>query len=285
MNPPSSFSVIICSIDAWKFTQTSVMYKTLLADTPHEIIGIHDAKSLAEGYNRGMAQAQGDILIFSHDDVLFLDPDFARKLSERMANWDILGFAGCDKLIYPMWSAARWPHLYGAICHPVLHAGATSLNLSLYGLGEWPVAGGIKAVDGLCIIARAEVARNIGFDAATFDHFHLYDLDFSFAAHLAGCRIGVCCDIPVCHQSSGNFGDAQRYFQRFMDKFRGNYMTPEDFRHTPLTGVSENFRDYTALLRAWNEPVFRRAAAGIHYRQTGDRAARDKHDPKACMRQ
>jgi hypothetical protein len=34
-----------------------------------EIIGIHDARSLADGYNRGIAQSRGEHIILSHDDI------------------------------------------------------------------------------------------------------------------------------------------------------------------------------------------------------------------------
>ena len=49
MNSPEkrAFSVIICSIDALKFAQVSACYEQLLDGFPHEIIGIHDARSLA----------------------------------------------------------------------------------------------------------------------------------------------------------------------------------------------------------------------------------------------
>ena len=88
------FSVIICSIEAAKFARVSERYKTLLAGHPFEIIGIHDARSLAEGYNRGIDQSDGDILVFSHDDVLILDSGFADKIVDRLARFDLLGFVG-----------------------------------------------------------------------------------------------------------------------------------------------------------------------------------------------
>jgi len=46
----------------------------LLGDEPYEIVAVRDARSLAEGYNRGVARSSGDIVILSHDDIEFLDP-------------------------------------------------------------------------------------------------------------------------------------------------------------------------------------------------------------------
>jgi GT2 family glycosyltransferase len=267
MNAPR-FSVIICSIDAMKFAQTSQCYEHLLADFPHEIIGIHDAKSLTEGYNRGIAQASGDILIFSHDDVIFLDPDFAQKISKRMANWDILGFAGTSHLVFPLWTGADWPYLHGSVCHAV--HGQNFLSLNIYGASDWPVVGNIEALDGLCIIARREVAEAVGFDSETFDGWHLYDLDFSFSAYLSGYKTGVCCDIPYIHASASIQSTesafeqndyikyAERFFLKFNEKMKPNHEPPKH----PYGRVC-HLSDHQALLRAWNENTFRRATIAI----------------------
>jgi hypothetical protein len=51
-------SVIICSIEQSKYAAVSSMYEQMLAGDEHELIPISDAKSLAEGYNRGIARKQ-----------------------------------------------------------------------------------------------------------------------------------------------------------------------------------------------------------------------------------
>jgi glycosyltransferase involved in cell wall biosynthesis len=111
MNLPETpfFSVIVCSVNAVRFTQISECYEQLLADVPHEIIGIRDARSLAEGYNRALQRARGDIVIFSHDDILILDPDFARKISARIREFDLLGFAGSPRVVADNWFSAGFP--------------------------------------------------------------------------------------------------------------------------------------------------------------------------------
>jgi hypothetical protein len=267
------FSVIICNIDAWKFAQASTAYERLLAQTPHEIIGIHDACSLAEGYCRGMEQASGEILVFSHDDVLFLDTDFASKLETRMETWDVLGFAGTTQLLYPIWFAADWPHLHGAVSNPYSRD-PRFLHLSIFGASDWPVVGNIAALDGLCMIARHEVAKAVGFDAHTFDGWHLYDLDFSFAAHLAGYKIGVCCDMPYIHASAGTFlsDDHIRHAERFVRKYPEHIHLEHQPPLAPF-GKSGLFSGQQALLASWDESTLRRATLALRYQKTGRREA------------
>lgn len=255
------FSIVICSIDAGKFARISESYRHLFRAHAHEIIGIHDAGSLAEGYNRGLAQSRGDILIFSHDDILFLDDALPEKIRERMLDFDLLGFAGTDKLIEGTWFGAGFPHILGVVGHA--KPGHRYLTLDLFGTPTWPVIPGIQALDGLCMIATRALTERIGFDAQTFDGFHLYDLDFSFAAHLAGYRIGICCDIPILHESAGNFDFRH---QLYKDAFAAKYRTHLAAGETVLrpNGRSVRLQTPAALRHAWRPEILQRATLAMY---------------------
>ncbi|MCL2589935.1 MAG: glycosyltransferase family protein [Betaproteobacteria bacterium] len=271
----NAFSVIVCSINPWNFAQVGTHFERLLAGAPHEVIGIHDARSLAEGYNRGLQRARGDIVIFSHDDVTFLDRQFAQKISTRMQSWDVLGFAGASRLVYPIWFAAR-EHLNGAVCHWFPHF-ANRLQLFIYGVQDWPVTGSIEVLDGQCMIVRHEVASAIGFDADTFDSWHLYDCDFSFAAHLAGYKIGVCCDIPYIHASTSMQGNQdiftsdiyREYIERFSIKYEHQRIMLPFIQHS-ARGTDCFVSDHKNLVKLWTENVFRRATVSISRRYAGE---------------
>lgn len=262
MNNLPLISVIICSIDAGKFAHATQCYHQVLAGITHEIVGIHNARSLAEGYNRGIRQSVGDILIFSHDDVLILDQKFGEKIVNRLENYDVLGFAGTDHLIGGEWAMTDFPYLHGAVAHAL--PGNSLLNLTLYGVHHWPIADNIKAIDGLCMITKRSVAQDLCFDAKTFDGFHLYDIDFSFSAHRAGYRVGVCCDIPLIHYSAGSFDVKQRHYaRRFVEKHAG-HLDPEKYSRdteSKLTGAW--LSDPDALKRAWCEDVLRRSTVAM----------------------
>ena len=270
MNSPK-ISIIICSIEAAKFARVSECYRNLMADTPFEIIGIHDAASLAEGYNRGIAKAKGEILILSHDDIIIIDPEFTAKITERLKTYDLLGFAGASRLVNATWFGAGQPYLHGAVCHALTKS--RTLGLNIWGGAQWPVASDIKVMDGLCIITRREVARAIGFDAVTFDGFHLYDIDFSFSAYLAGYQLGICCDIPIIHESGGRFDHVHKEFaMRFVDKHHANLDRVDEEKRRrggnsasqiPV-GRSADFTDIAAVRRTWCQEVFARVTSAIN---------------------
>ncbi|MDR1849158.1 MAG: glycosyltransferase family protein [Zoogloeaceae bacterium] len=273
MNLPETpfFSVIVCSINALRLTQISECYETLLADFPHEIIGIRNARSLAEGYNRALQRARGDIVIFSHDDILILDADFARKISARIREFDLLGFAGASRVVADKWWSAGFPWLSGVV--GAVHE--EKLYLNIWNPEPWPVVDNIQCIDGLCMIARREVAEEIGFDEVTFDDFHLYDLDFSFSAYRAGKKLGVCCDIPIIHASTGSYDQKHAYYgQRFIEKHRDAIPTdvpiPEPENAVGDGGIFAGLPDHLTLCATWQEESIRSKFAA--YRQQCEKA-------------
>jgi GT2 family glycosyltransferase len=213
-------SIVICSIDAAKFARVCANYRALFAGRETEIVGIHDARSLAEGYHRGIAAARGETLILSHDDIEILNADFAPRLANALATFDLIGIAGTTRVVEGKWASAGDPHVFALVSSPDPERGGYGTML----LGGGPVAvPGIQALDGVFLALRREVAAATPFDAEAFDGFHLYDLDFSFRAHQAGFRLAVCRDIVLVHESTGGYDEAwARYKRRFEDKHRAH---------------------------------------------------------------
>ena len=216
MSQPPLFSIVTCSIDPAKFTRVTEMYRQVLAGHSCEVVGIHDAKSLAEGYNRGMQSAAGQVIIFSHDDVEFLCPIGDRILT-HLQDYDLLGIAGTTRLEGAQWTYAGPPYIYGQVAQANPDG---TFNVRIFGAPTRAV-GGIVAMDGVCLIAHRRVLEKVQFDAERFTGFHLYDTDFTFAAYLAGLRLAVCCDLPMIHYSYGNMDEQWRHYaQVFYAKYK-----------------------------------------------------------------
>src|SRR5262249_6617665 len=80
-------SVIVCSIDPAKFAAVSESYAHAFEGEAYEIVAIHDARSLCEGYNRALRLAKGDFCVFSHDDIDILATDLGARLRRHLANY------------------------------------------------------------------------------------------------------------------------------------------------------------------------------------------------------
>ena len=213
------FSIIVCSHRPPRAESIRQHYAAVFREVPHEIIVIPDARSLCEGYSRGVAQSLGELLIFSHDDVRILIADLPARLQDHLNRFDLIGVAGTRRLIDGAWATAGDPHCFALILYPHAEGG---FEAKCSGAGPMCIDA-IQALDGCFFACRREVAGRIGFDADTFDGFHLYDLDFTFRAHLAGYRLAVCRDIALYHASMGQ-PDAvwALYRERFEAKHRGH---------------------------------------------------------------
>jgi len=208
------FSILICSADSAKFAAVRESYAGRMGRAPYEVVGIHDAKSLCEGYNRAMRQARGDIFVFSHDDIELLSDDVGGTVARHLADWDVIGVAGTTRMCAMGWADSGLRYARGV----VTHARDDGYDVVFFGAPAM-VNGGIQGMDGVFFAARREVAERIGFDEATFDGWHGYDTDFTFRCHLAGYRLAVCLDIRLIHFSEGTVDEAcLRYAKRFEDK-------------------------------------------------------------------
>ncbi len=233
-------SIIMCSRDETRLAAASASYRERFALVPHEIIAIRDARSLAEGFNRGARAASGEVLVFSHDDVLLLTPDFAPRLLEHLRHWHGIGVCGASRLVSAHWVEAGQPHLHGHIVHqPSGQEGFITMVL-----GCRPGVQQVAGIDGVFLALRREVWEQSPYDEAACDGFHLYDLDFCLRATRMGFRLGVPMDLTLLHRSLGSYGETwRRHARAFEERFRDALAPPPEsipgYMHCRLKTFSE----------------------------------------------
>lgn len=218
--PPSAtaagaISVIVCSVEPARLARLRHDLERELANEDWELVHIADARSLNDGYARGLARARGELIVLCHDDIGILTRRFAQRLREYLARFDLVGVAGTDRLGGPKWFWQGPPHTYSWVSQPHGQAWLTGL-LGAYG----PLIEGAQALDGVFLAAQRGALEQLGFDSEHFDGFHFYDLDLSWRAHSAGLRCAIGLDLLIWHASGGNFAASwQQYAQRFVEKF------------------------------------------------------------------
>ena len=209
-------SVVMCSRDDARFAAATAVWARAMGWADYEIVRIPDARSMCEGYNRGVALAKHERLIFCHDDIEFLCDDLPGRLDAHFARFDLFGAAGTTKLIGPAYSYAGPPYVVGQVAHELP---SRPLQLDVFAAPAASV-GNVQALDGTLMAVRRNVLDRVRWDER-YDHFHLYDIDFSFAAHRAGFAVGVACDLGLLHRSLGAFGTPEwnRAANLFMEKW------------------------------------------------------------------
>lgn len=240
-----SLSVITCSIDLRKQARFEANLAEHFADWPHELLVIHDARSLAEAYNRGIDRTTGEWIVFCHDDIEFVQVDAPWRLHAALSHQALIGVAGTTRLTGP---TSLWSGPSSGYCQVAHVTPEGRLMSSLYGIGDGLVVNA-EALDGVFLACHRSVADTIRFDADTFDHFHLYDTDFSWRAHRAGFPVGIVQDLLLIHHSLGSFDDTwQRYADRFMAK---HPEVPAAPAHPSRVVMTPNTRDHMIATHAW----------------------------------
>jgi hypothetical protein len=85
------------------------------------------------------------------------------------------------------------------------------------------------------IATHRQVWEALKFDAETFNAFHVYDIDFTWRAHLAGYRQVVAMDLPLIHFSLGGYDlKWQAENLKFLRKFPQLSNLPAIHRHSNL---------------------------------------------------
>ncbi|MCB1049500.1 MAG: hypothetical protein H6510_12575 [Acidobacteria bacterium] len=216
------FSIITCSIDPQKYAAFCQNTRTLFADTAEWIL-VERPASLAQGYQTGLARAKGEYLIFCHDDISLVDPQIPAYLEQDLLALDLVGVAGTSRLVDGHWISAGFPYLHGQI----LHVKPEGYLYTQFGCGaDPPLVTGIQALDGVFFACRRALAESIPFDSQHFDGFHLYDLDFSFSAFIAGYQLGVDQRLGLIHQSGGRYDQNWRKYRLRFERIHRNRLAP-----------------------------------------------------------
>ena len=217
-----TFGIVVCSIDDAKRQRIERLYRRLFAGVEHELVVIRDARSLASAYNACVARSAADYIVLSHDDIGILADDFAQRIAALLQGFDAVGVVGSTQMRGPAVGWSGHPHLRGWIAHRA----SDSDELHADVLDPRPLASDVVVLDGVLIAARRRTLVDVPFDAATFDGFHLYDLDWSYRAAQAGKRLAAAGELLVVHASRGAYDDVwERYADRFCVKHR-IYRTP-----------------------------------------------------------
>lgn len=247
-----SLSIVIVSRDDARFAGAQSAFAQAFAAWPHDLVRVRDATSMYDGYARGFAPTRGDIVVFSHDDIRFAISDFAARLADAMATADMVGVAGTTKVTGPavFWSGQPW--MRGAVTHRGPADTAYELALPSF---AGPRTANAQGLDGVFLAMRRPLAARIGFDPATFTGFHLYDLDLSYRAHLAGARVAIAADLALIHASRGAFDDKYTVASKaFTAKFPELSEAPGAHRHWYAVALPDEAAvtgTYRKLLAAW----------------------------------
>jgi len=233
-------SVIVCSIQSpqWSHHERNVD-KTIGSD--YEYIRIDNRENgygICGAYNRGVTRSAGNILVFVHEDVFFMETGWGKVLVDKFSedpSLGLIGVAGTQYLFQecPVWIAAGQPFIRGRVIHEL--NGGEKYYLTVFSWDKRDAE--VVAVDGLFFAIRATLfdGNGIKFDEDRFDDFHFYDLDICMQVRKTH-RLIVTWDILVKHLSAGTCdGNWKRAARKFLEKYC-NELPATCVQKRPLSG-------------------------------------------------
>ena len=248
-------SFVICSHRDARFEAVQQEIERTAVAYPHETIRIGDARCMSEGYQRGFNLSRGDIVVLCHDDIEFVIPDFVPRLIEAMVNADMVGIAGSRQMTGPATMFDGHPHIIGRVIQPrAQDAVDGQADYELCAFSMTALRSSAQVLDGAFIAARRNLLRDLRFDTA-IPHFHYYDVDLSYRAHLSGARVVVASDLTLFHDSRGSYDanwlQAKEYFEKKFPALNG---TPDGAHHYYFRPFSDR-NLILALSQAFNDAL------------------------------
>ena len=216
-------SVIVCSRQpaTWDLHERNVA-KTIGCE--YEYVRIDNSANrygICAAYNKGVEQAKGDILVFVHEDVFFMEIGWGAVLEKKFAanqKLGLVGVAGTQYLCadHPAWIRVGQPYIRGRVVHEI--NGGEQFTLSVFSWDKTDAF--VVAVDGLFFGVLASLFPAIRFDDVTFDKFHFYDLDICMQIRRTH-SLMVTWDILLKHMSGGNVDASwMEAGRRFLAKYK-----------------------------------------------------------------
>lgn len=210
-------SVILCSRDAQAAARVERNVRLTAgappaggqAVYPLEVICVDNSvagRGICAVYNEGARRAQGDVLVFMHEDVFHLEFGWAAKVETRFSQnprLGVLGVAGTQVLTaeHPVWTWAGQPWLAGKVVHELDQGQRFFMTVFSTDRGDREVV----SVDGLWMAVRRKAWEQHPFDEKTFAGFHFYDHDLCLQMQ-PDFQVMVSNDVLVKHLSPGGFG-------------------------------------------------------------------------------
>jgi len=199
-------SIIVCSATGKPNTYFSESIEKTIG-TKYELIVIDNSTgkySICQAYNIGLDQARFDYVVFCHEDIEYLTPDWGSKLIAHLntEHVGICGIAGgrlATHVPEEAWkgydvSTCRWQG-----------DGYNQNTLRFHKRpDDYPLTRrSAVCLDGSFLAMRADAARQVRFDN-NLPGFHAYDIDICLNACSQGFINYVIYDIQIIHYSRGS---------------------------------------------------------------------------------
>ncbi len=197
-------SLVVCS----RYPDISEELKQNIIHTigcEYELIVIDNSQnnySIFSAYNEGVRRAQGDVICFMHEDVLFESVDWGQKVDTLFQSDNSIGACAVAGCRYLRKAPSYYPIGEGYNAINLIQSDKT--DSAPYKWEDYSTVLDLAVFDGLWFCIRRSLFQQISFDDHSFSGFHFYDIDISVQVQQAGYRVVTIPDVWIKHLSGGN---------------------------------------------------------------------------------
>jgi hypothetical protein len=222
-------------------SECDAMYETVFLDNRD---GQFD--SAAEALNAGASEANGEYLLFVHQDVELSGDNWLDRAAEWLQSKPDIGIAGLAGMIENGWN----PYDKG---QNVIHHGAERREWRMG--NEIEQLARVQTVDEMAFAIPSEVYATRGFDETVCDGWHLYAVEYALYHRYRTDREPYVLPLDIWHASTGmrrdrSYYETLRRLGRRYPQARQISTTcgvwPNDERY--LAGITRSFSLLTGLL-------------------------------------
>ena len=196
-------SLIICS----RTPRLSSELEKNIAETigcEYELVIIDNSKnsySIFSAYNEGVKRAQGSVLCFMHDDILYKTKDWG-IIVEHILKDESIGIVGVIGSYVMTKDYGYWdmmdPFVTGYVPCGDLPENNSNLCFDEKSSNE------VAIVDGMWFCMPKKIFSKVSFDVTTYHGYHFYDMDICMQSLMAGYKNVVIRDCIIQHNCHPN---------------------------------------------------------------------------------
>lgn len=194
----------------------------------YEVIIIDNSQkefTIFSAYTEGVHRANGDILCFMHEDILFHSNNWGNIVQSHLCN-EKIGLLGVMGGHYLPDFPASWMSLCvlsGQNIQGYFENKLYKTEYHEFWSRKRSNSTEVAAVDGMWFCVQKKMFDLIAFDTELFSDYHCYDLDLCMQVIDKGLQVHVAHDILIEHKSCGSmdvryFIELDKFYTKWKDK-------------------------------------------------------------------
>lgn len=184
------------------------------------------------GFNAGMRQVEGEVVVMLNNDVIVLGNDWLPQLIAPMQDDATVGITGC-KLVFP--DGETLQHAGARLTYPLAYS--EHFGYLERDEGQYDERKDVDYVTGAAVALRQAVIAGVGLFDESFAPVYYEEVDLCYRARAAGYRVVYVPKAKAIHNESASFGQMRERHRLTFHRNRLRFI----FKHYTSVQILDDF--------------------------------------------